>query len=212
MIQLMGLPRVVVGHRLRAPPSLSALRLEEGKDRLPGCELEGEVRRHADREILGLMMDDDVDISEADTQEPGEHRLGDGQQRLGVDVKRARAFRWFDGVARRAIVKGRQDDEVCLPFQDLEDPRYDERVHPDRHVLAVVFKHPQRQDDRPAAVNGRANLVRQHQFVTHGASSDVARVIPAACRFRRRIGGPRPGLATEAGCRQAEPICGHGRR
>src|SRR3984957_20790231 len=60
------LPRVVVGHRLRAPPSLSALRLEEAKDSLPGCELEGEVGRHAGREILGLMMDDDVNVPEAD--------------------------------------------------------------------------------------------------------------------------------------------------
>ena len=129
------------------------------------------------------MMDDDVNVSEADAQEPGEHRLGDGQQRLGVDVKRACAFRWFDGVARRAIVKGRQDDEVCLPFQDLEDPGYGERVHPDRHVLAMVFKHPQRQDDGPMAVDGRANLVRQHQFVTHEASSVVRALFQPLAAF-----------------------------
>ena len=133
---------IIVGHRLRAPPSLAALRLEEGEDGLPGRQLEGEVRRHAGREVLGLMMDDEVNVSEADAQEPGEHRLGEGQERLGVDVKRACAFRRFDGVARRAIVKRRQDDEVCLTFQDLEDFGYGERVHPDRHVLAMVFEHP----------------------------------------------------------------------
>ena len=88
------------------------------------------------------MMDDDVDISEADTQEPGEHRLGEGQERLGVDMKRACAFRRYDGVAGRAIVKSGQDDEVCLIFKDLEDSGYGERVHAHRHVLAMVFEHP----------------------------------------------------------------------
>jgi hypothetical protein len=83
---------------------------------------------------------------------------------------------------------------------------------PDRHVLAMVFKHSQRQYDGPTAVNGRANLMRQHQFVTHEASIGVARAIPTACRFRRRTGGPRPGLAREAGCRPAEPRCARGRR
>jgi hypothetical protein len=39
----------------------------------------------------------------------------------------------------------------------------------------MVFKHPQRQDDGQTAVNGRANPVRQHQLVTHEASSVVAR-------------------------------------
>ena len=88
------------------------------------------------------MMDDEMNVSEADAQEPGEHRLGEGHERLGVDVKRACAFRRRHGVARRAIVKGRQDDEVCLTFQDLEDCGYGERVHPHRHVLAMVFEHP----------------------------------------------------------------------
>jgi hypothetical protein len=77
---------IIVSHRLRAPPSLSALRLEEGEDRLPGRQFESEVGRHAGCEVLGLMMDDEVDVSEADAQEPGEHRLGEGDERLGVDV------------------------------------------------------------------------------------------------------------------------------
>ena len=75
-------------------------------------------------------------------KKPGQHRLGEGQERLGVDVQRTRAFRRRHGVARRAIVKGRQDDEVCLAFQDLEDSCHSERVHAHRHVLAMIFKHP----------------------------------------------------------------------
>ena len=46
---------------------------------------------------------------------------------------------------------------------------------PDRHVLAMVFEHAHGQDDGPMAVNGRANLMRQHQFVTHEAPGDVRR-------------------------------------
>ncbi len=121
------------------------------------------------------MMDDEVNVSEADAQEPGERRLGEGQQGLGVDMERAFALRWFDGVTRRAIVKGRQDDEIYLFFQDLEAAGYGERVRAHRHVLAMVFEHPHGQDDGPMAVNGRANLMRQHQFVTHEALGDVRR-------------------------------------
>ena len=88
------------------------------------------------------MMDDEVNVSEADAQEPGEHRLGEGQERLGVDMKRACALWRRHGVARRAIMKGRQNDEVGLTFQDLEDSGYGERVHAHRHVLAMVFEHP----------------------------------------------------------------------
>ena len=66
----------------------------------------------------------------------------EGQEGLGVDVKRACAFGRYDGVARCAVIEGRQDDEVCLSFQDLQDSGYGECVHAHRHVLAMVFKHP----------------------------------------------------------------------
>ena len=49
---------IVVGHRLRTPPALAALFLEEGEDRLPSSELEREVRRHADGEVFRLVVDD----------------------------------------------------------------------------------------------------------------------------------------------------------
>jgi hypothetical protein len=88
------------------------------------------------------MMDDEVNVSEADAQEPGEHRLGEGQERLRVDMKRACTFRRRHGIAGGPIVEGRQDDEVGLTFQDLEDAGYGERVHAHRHVLAMVFEHP----------------------------------------------------------------------
>ena len=88
---------------------------------------------------------------------------------------RARALRRCDGVARRAIVKGREDDEGCLTFQDLEDSGYGERVHPNRHVLAMVFEHPQRQDDGPLAIDGGANSGAAASTRTHEASSAFPR-------------------------------------
>ena len=86
-------------------------------------------------------MDDEVNVSEADAQELGEHRLGEGSN--------ASASTWSVplrsggyGVTRRAIVKGRQDDEIYLFFQDLEAAGCGERVRAHRHMLAMVFEHP----------------------------------------------------------------------
>ena len=144
-----------------------------------------------------------MNVPEADAQEPGEHRLGERQQRLGVDVQRAGAFRRLDGVARGAVIERRKDDEVHLLLeQDLEDAGDGERVHSDRHVLTVIFKNPERQDDGPAGFDRRANLVGQHQFEAHGPSSHSLLQPLAALRVEqvngvelRREGRNSPGRA-----------------
>src|SRR5271163_5118996 len=94
------LPRVVVGHLVRSPPSLSAISLEEGEDRLTGRESEREIGRHAGDEVLRLMMNHQVYVAKADAQQALKHRLGEGRQSLGVDLQRSLAFRRLDRVAR----------------------------------------------------------------------------------------------------------------
>ena len=53
-------------------------------------------------------------------------------------------------------------------FEHLDDGQ---RVHADRHVLAVIFEHAERQHHRPVLGDRRADLVRQHEFVAHPSYS-----------------------------------------
>ena len=63
--------------------------LEKLEDDLAAGELEGEIGRHAGQEILGLMMDDHMDIAEADAQKAMENLLGERYELLGIDLERA---------------------------------------------------------------------------------------------------------------------------
>ena len=82
-------------------------------------------------------------------------------------MQRACSFRRLDGVAGGAVVERRQDDDVALGFDDLQRAGHRQRVHADRHVLAVIFQHAERQHDGPVRRDGGAYLMRQHHFVAH---------------------------------------------
>src|SRR5215218_1238025 len=66
---------IVVGHFAVTPPALAALPFQEREDRLPGGEFEREVGRHAGCEILGLMMNEEMDVAESDAQQAPEQIL-----------------------------------------------------------------------------------------------------------------------------------------
>ena len=114
-------PRLMLGiigrHLLVTPPALTALLLKETEDRLPSRRLERQVGRHAGGEILGLVVDDRVDIAEADAQQAVEQSLAERRQHIAADLHRAAALRRRDRVARRAVVEGRQDDNVHLSLR-----------------------------------------------------------------------------------------------
>ena len=110
------------------------------EDRLARRELEGEVGRHAGSKILGLMVDEEMDVAEADAEEALPHLAGERDEPVGPDLERAGALRWLDRVARRAVVERRQDDEVHLLLDQVEHPGDGEGVHADRHVLAVILE------------------------------------------------------------------------
>jgi hypothetical protein len=114
--------------------------------RLPAGEAEGEVGGHPGREVLGLVVDDAVDVAEADAQEAREHRLGHGRDGACVDMQCPGAFGPLHGIARRAIGEGRQDHEGRLAFEPVEHSGDGEKVHTDAKVFAVVFHDAQRQD------------------------------------------------------------------
>ena len=115
-------------------------------------------------------MDEAVDVAETDLEQRGEQRLREGRDAVGRDVERAVARRPGDGVAGRAIIEGRQDDDVGLPLQVIEHARHRQRVHAQRQMLAVILQHAERQDDRPVAGDRVSDLVRQHEFIAHGTA------------------------------------------
>src|SRR5262249_4495931 len=111
---------IIIGRLLVAPPAFAALPLDEAKDRLPASQLERQVGWHAGREILGLVMDDGMDVAEAYPQQAEEQCLGERRELAAIDLYRAVAFRRLDRIARRAVIKGRQDDELHLLLDQLE--------------------------------------------------------------------------------------------
>jgi hypothetical protein len=113
------------------------------------------------------VVNDDVNVSESDTQQALEHRLGDGNQSLCVDMQSPVPFWRLDRVARGAVVERRQNDEVHLLFQDVENAGDGERVHPNGHMLPMVLEDAKRKDDRPSGIDRGADLVGQHRFVAH---------------------------------------------
>src|SRR5581483_4886277 len=56
-------------------------------------------------------------------------------------------------------------------FEDLEDLHDGQRIHADRHMLAVIFEHAERQDNRPPPGDRPPDLMRQHQLVAHRPAS-----------------------------------------
>src|SRR5215208_7793716 len=66
---------IVIGHFAVTPPALAAFSFQKREDRLPGGEFECEIGRHAGREILCLMMNEEMDVAEADAQQTAEQIL-----------------------------------------------------------------------------------------------------------------------------------------
>lgn len=128
------------------------------------------------------MMNEDMNVAKADAQQAAKHVLGQGDELFRIDMQRAVAFRRLDRIARRAVIEGRQDDEIDLLLENFEDFHHGQRIHADGHVLAVVFENAQGKDDRPAPLDRRPDLARQHQFV---AQLSPARLSPASLRPRR---------------------------
>src|SRR5215207_6601852 len=108
---------VVIGHFVIAPKALAALSLEKCEDRLPGTEFEREVGRHAGGEILRLVMNEEMDVAETDPQQAAEQILREGEKPFGIHLDRSRSLRRLDGIARRAIVERRQNDEIGFPLE-----------------------------------------------------------------------------------------------
>src|SRR5215213_98390 len=75
---------VVIGHFAVTPPALAALSFQKREDRLPGGEFECEIGRHAGCEILRLMVNEEMDVAEADAQQTAEQILCDRKQPLGI--------------------------------------------------------------------------------------------------------------------------------
>ena len=71
---------VVIRHLVVAPPALAPLLFQEPEDRLPPGKLEGEVGRHAGDKILGLVMNERMDVAKADPQQREEQFLGEGRK------------------------------------------------------------------------------------------------------------------------------------
>src|SRR5437762_1889728 len=103
-----GLFRIVISHLFIPPPALAALLLEKVEDRLAGGEFEGEIGRHPGSEIFRLMVNEEMDVAETDTQKTAEQSLGKREELVGRNMERAVALGGLDCIARSAIVERRQ--------------------------------------------------------------------------------------------------------
>ena len=162
-----GLLGVVARHLLVAPPAFAALAFEEFEDRLPGRELEGQVGRHARGEVLGLVMDEEVDVAKADAQQAVEQILREWQQPVRAHMHRAVPLRRLDRIAAGAVVERRQDDEIDFLFDSLQRICHHQRVQADGQMLAMILEHAHGQGHRPVLLDRLSDLMRQHHLVTH---------------------------------------------
>jgi hypothetical protein len=81
------------------------------------------------REVLGLVMDEEVDVAESRCAagcgtDPGEW------QQLSALTCTEPFLRRLDGVAAGAIIERRQDDQVDFLFENLQRLRHHQRVSP----------------------------------------------------------------------------------
>jgi hypothetical protein len=89
---------IVVGHRRIAPPTFAALAISRKAKMAWRRALEGEIRWHAGREILRLMMDEAVDVAEADFLQRDEQGQRKRQQPVGWHIEARTSIGMFPGL------------------------------------------------------------------------------------------------------------------
>ena len=109
-----------------------------------------------------------MNVAEAHAQQAGEQFPREGVEGGRIDLHRTRALGRLHGIARRAVIEGRQDDDLRLLLKQREGLRYGKRVHAHCHVFAVIFKNAERQHNGRIGLDGGTDLGGQHHFIAHG--------------------------------------------